>query len=843
MRALLRISRRDARRAKGRTALIMVMIGLPVLVITGVLSFAATADVTLREGLVRKLGAADLRVMTTEYDRVAEQYGDIGVPGTEESGRPANAAPTTAAEVAARLQPGSRLIGFDEGSVDVRADRGYDHVSAMEIDLRDPLARGMRPLIEGRYPAAPDEVVVTPALGRGLGDTIEVTRAERRVRVVGVVEYPFNSEHVEVVGFRGVLMMDKRDGHGTGWLADTHAPPTWADTQRLNEVGLVGLSAASLDREPAMALGTTAVVGIAVAVFMVVMETVLLAGPAFAIGLRRRATELAMIAAQGGSKAQLRAIVLADGLLLGGAAALVAAVVGVAGGLLLVPLLSGSVGPPEVPWWPVLGVMALGLVSGVVAALVPAVLAGRQDTAAVLAGRSGTARGGSGRPVLGLVLLVAGVAATLYASRTHEAWVFAAAALGLLGLVALVPSLVTLTGRLAVRLPLAPRLGVRDAVRHRMRTASAVAAVMAATAGAVTVGIGFNSQYIQARDSFRSETPIGTLTVSARRADDATWTKIRQAAQERLPGVRLVEGMQPVDANGDLVVLVPDRSFACPSCGPMLYGLLVGDQRLLELVQGRRDPGAATALAEGKAVVFDPSMVRDGRLSVHFASGTSADGKVFKVPAVVAKAADPRMGGVLLPPAAVRAKGFALEERVVYARHQPKDVALLQKDLAVVSADVAVSLEDGFQRDLAIVLLVLMGGALVLVLGGTFVATALAAADLRPDLATIAAVGAPSSTGRLVVAGQAGYIAGLGALVGAVAGAVPGVALAWVMTSKFGDYPMFVSQRMAEPAAGATVAVPWSLVGAIVIGLPLLAALVAGAFARTRALPLTRRLT
>ncbi|MEV4061262.1 ABC transporter permease [Nonomuraea dietziae] len=846
MRALLRISRRDALRARGRTALIMVMIGLPVLVITGVLTFWETADVTLSEGIVRKLGAADLRVKTSGYAKVRAQYGDDGIPPYGEGAEPPEkAAATTAAQVAARLQPGSRLIGFDEGSVEVRTERGYDHVTALEVDLRDPMTRGMRPLVEGRHPAAPDEVAVTPAMKRRIGDTIEVTREGRRVKVVGVVQDPFDTGVVEVVGFRGVLL-DEGDGRGIGWLADTPSPATWADTRRLNDVGLVGLSrvTAESDLSAEGTMSTRVVAGIAVAVFMVAMETVLLAGPAFAIGLRRRATALAMIAAQGGSKAHLRVIVLTDGLVLGGAAALVAGVAGVAGGLALVPLLSDSMGPLEVPWWSVAGVMALGVGSGVAAAMVPAVLAGRQDPAAVLAGRSDTARDRAGRPLLGLVLVLAGVAATVLTPLTDEVWIFAASVLGLLGLVALVPSLVALTGRLAVRLPLAPRLGVRDAVRHRMRTASAVAAVMAATAGAVTAGIGITSQDAAARASYSSSTPVGTLMISAYGADDEEWARTRQAVQERLPGIALAEAFEPVDSDGRTAGLYAERLRECASCTHIPPGVLVGDQRLLEVMQGRHDPTAAAALAEGKAVVFGPSTLRDGRLSLRIdVDGSTAKLTRFETQAVVAEAASRGVTSVLVPPATLKAKGFGLKERTVFARHQPQDVKLLREHLTVASSKVSVRLEGGYGRDISIVMIVLMGGALVLVLGGTFVATALAAADLRPDLATIAAVGAPSRTGRLILAGQAGYLAGLGALVGAIAGAVPGVALAWVMTLRTADYVVIGSQALIARTQATTVAVPWELVGAIVVGLPLLAALVAGAFARTRALPLTRRLT
>ncbi|MGW5684167.1 FtsX-like permease family protein [Nonomuraea sp. NPDC003754] len=845
MRAALRISRRDAARAKGRTALIMVMIGLPVLVITGLLTVVATANVSLREGLVRQLGAADLRITTTEYARVGEQHGSIGLPGPVDDGGPKRGGPTTAAQAAARLQPGARLIGFDEGSVDVWLDDGYEHVSAAEIDLRDPLAKGMRPLVAGRYPAGPDEVVVANGLPFRPGETIRVTRADRQVRVVGVVAYPFSSAHREIIGFRGVLLLNKRDGAGTGWLADTPAPATLADTRRLNEVGLVGLSAltAAYDR-PMVPTTSMDVLAVALVVFMVTAETVLLAGPAFAIGLRRRRTELAMISAQGGSAAHLRAVVLADGLVLGGLASAVGAVAGTAGGLLLVPFVSTTVGPTDVPWWQVAGVAALGLVSGVVAALVPAQQAARQDTAAVLAGRSGSTRVKAGRPVLGLVLVAASLAAMVLAARTEELWIFMAAMLGLLGMVALTPWIVTATGRPAGRLPLALRLTVRDAVRHRVRTASAVAAVMTATAGAITVGIGIYSQHIAHQESYRSAVPAGTLAIRADAADDAEWAKIRTAVEERLPGVELVGGYRAADDRGRLLDLRARRPVRCDGCGVESFDFSIGDQRLLDLFMGGHDPRTAAAFAAGKAVVFDPSLVRDGRLVVEAGTYESGDPyQTFELPAIVAKAADRHLGAVLVPPSVVAAKGWKRTERELHARHQPKAMDRFNRDLLAISPHAGAYLERGYHRDIGDELLVLLGGTLVLVLGGTFVATALAAADMRPDLATVSAVGAPATTGRLVVAGQAGYIAGLGALVGAVAGAAPGVALAWVMTSGGGTTRAYGWVRVMQDIKPATIAVPWPLVGGLVIGLPLLAALVAGVFARPGRLTVTRRLT
>ncbi|WSA23241.1 hypothetical protein OIE13_19935 [Streptosporangium sp. NBC_01810] len=80
---------------------------------------------------------------------------------------------------------------------------------------------------------------------------------------------------------------------------------------------------------------------------------------------------------------------------------------------------------------------------------------------------------------------------------------------------------------------------------------------------------------------------------------------------------------------------------------------------------------------------------------------------------------------------------------------------------------------------------------------------------------------------RVVVAGQALYISGLGALVGLAAGMVTGVALSRPMTTHAAGDP-------------ATIAIPWPFVIAVVVGLPVLAS-VGALITRTR-LPLARRL-
>ncbi|MDF2711279.1 MAG: hypothetical protein K0R62_6931, partial [Nonomuraea muscovyensis] len=667
-RAALRIARRDALRFRGRTALIMVMIGLPVLATTALLTLSVTTDVIGSERLPSLLGeTADARVVTQEYRTPVDQDG-YGDGGTQDPG-PRPARPWTAAEIGALV--GGRVVPHDTGTVEVQLPDGYDRVDALGLDLRDPMTRGVRTLAEGRFPAAADEVAITPALlDRGMrpGTVVNVTRQARPMRVVGVYEHPNRPGIQEITGLPGTVLPDRRDGQGTGWLADTTGPVLGKEFERLNAAGLTVTSRAVIERfrddRSMWPTDRRGLIAMAIGAVLVTTETVLLAGPAFAVGLRRRRRELTLVAVQGGSGAHLRMIVLAEGLVLGVAAAVAGTALGIGSGLLAESVMARELdwqtGPPEVPWGPVLAVAALGVASGLVAALVPATQAARQRPALVLADRVPTGRRSTGRPLPGLLLLALGLGAVVTTLHRRELAVVAASTVLLFGLVALTPWLVAVTGRLAARLPLPLRLSVRDASRHRMRTASAVAAVMAATTGAIVVGIGANSSFV-ANEAMRVlEGPLGSTAIVARGADDRSWARIRDVVEKRLPGVPLVPSMEASDERGAPVIMrvFPKRE-ACRDGCPILnpdYSLPVGDERLLALLQRRSDPSAVAALRAGKAVAFDGGLVRDGMLDVMVVDwrqdGTGGSARRFRVPAVVSPGADLRLGGAVLPASA-----------------------------------------------------------------------------------------------------------------------------------------------------------------------------------------------
>ncbi|MEV4182761.1 FtsX-like permease family protein, partial [Streptosporangium canum] len=398
--AALRISRRDAWRAKGRSALIIAMVGLPVLVITALLTALSTMAISPQEGLTATLGTADALVRDEGRQPIHDQ--DYSARGFS-SGRGSDVRPWTTQEITSVLPPGSRAQQLHVRYEPYRLARWWPIVEITETDLRDPLTRSMFQVVRGRPPAAPDEVAVSPPLverGAKVGGTISLTREGAVKKVVGVVERaPWESAEF-VVAFPGGGLADQK--YQRAWLVDTPHPVTWSGVKKLNALGLVVASRAVIEDPGAApddmwAAGTGGIDSgswpalIAMITLMVILEVVLLAGPAFAVGLRRRRTELGLVAAQGGSARHLRMIVLMDGVVLGALSAVLGAALGIPLARALLAMVGRGPGggwPFEVPWAQVAAVAVLGAASAVIAAVVPASQAARMSVSAVLGGRA-----------------------------------------------------------------------------------------------------------------------------------------------------------------------------------------------------------------------------------------------------------------------------------------------------------------------------------------------------------------------------------------------------------------------------------------------------------------------
>ncbi|QKG25915.1 FtsX-like permease family protein [Actinomadura verrucosospora] len=864
--AALRLARRDALRAKGRTALVVCMIGLPVMAVVALAVLFKTGDWSPRESLPYEIGTADARLTGAGRAPVQQTFDDQGFsspPGAsgDEAGRPWTT-PEITERVAAAFGPAARVRPLETGGrVALRTARGYRAADHIGLDLRDPMARGILEITGGRAPAKPGEVALAPSLGFPVGASVQIDRAGTTAQVVGHVRDPREPGKAVALTLPGAV--PGAPSPRPQWLVAGTGPVTWDAVTALNKSGITVLSRAVVSDPPPRARAASeegggpdgaAAATVAMAVAVVVLEVVLLAGPAFAVGVRRQRHRLALVAACGGDARHLRTVVLAGGLVLGGAAAVAGALLGllvVAAAKPLAKAYFGVVlGPYEVPWTLVALTMLLGAGSGVLAALVPALQAARMDVVAALAGRREAGRARRGWPAAGAVLVLAGIAACLFGTAAlHEFGAALGAAAIVLGCVMATPWLVGAAGRGARWLPLPLRLAVRDGARNRGRAAPVVAAIMAAVAGITVFAIGVASDARQERLDYEATLPMGTATISTApgRAD-----ALKAAVERELPGVpvlplRALPGEGSVCGRADTAEC-PAVAFAA---GPapartIRFDNVVGGAREARMLLGRDDPAVTGALAAGKVVVFASRPLPGGTTTAtvtYWKDDVQHTLRTVRGIPADAVPGDPHVQTIVPPSVAARVGVPVRTEALGIDRADHRVSRAEQARLAEVaagfSADGAVYVERGPSRSRPPMLLALAIAGAVLAFGGTMIATGLAAADARPDLATLAAIGARPRTRRALAMGQAGFVAVLGCWLGIAAGFVPGVAVARPLTA-VATIPARPDGTPAVPGHGPTLDVPWPILLTVGVAVPLLAVLAAALFTR-RGLPLTHR--
>ncbi|RBL81285.1 ABC transporter permease, partial [Streptomyces cavourensis] len=185
----------------------------------------------------------------------------------------------------------------------------------------------------------------------------------------------------------------------------------------------------------------------------------------------------------------------------------------------------------------ILAIAVLGLVTGVLAALAPAIVAGRQSVLESLTGRRGSRRSSRVLPVVGTVVLAVGVALAVYGGLSGNTRLVAGGSvLAELGLLGCIPVIVGFLGRLGRRLPLTPRIALRDAARNRGRTAPAVAAVMAAVAGSVAIATYTASTTAEQAYDHRPNLTAGTAALmTADTAEKTDLSRARAAVEQHYP--------------------------------------------------------------------------------------------------------------------------------------------------------------------------------------------------------------------------------------------------------------------------------------------------------------------
>lgn len=879
-RAALRIARRDALRHKSRSLLVIALIGLPVLVLAAVDVGWRTYELGPEQRLDRGIGAADLAVRSgVMYGlgpgavfQTPESWlgGVFGASGGKTSG-------ATRAALAKALPARARVITERENEVPlaIRTAAGVQYAPQIGLDYADPIARGMVTQLSGRAPRAAGEAAITAKLaaetGLTVGDTITMFDRSRSFAVVGIVRDSQDRNDLGVYTLPSAFVAPSRDGVTT-WFVDTPAPVSWAQVRDLNRLGFVAVSRYAYLNPPAASqlsdggdgshIGTDTVSAVTLVAGMALLELVLLAGPAFAVSARRQRRELALIAATGGRRRDLRNVVLANGIVLG----LTAGVVGVGCGIglsaatmaLFGDRIGAIPGPFDVRPMELAVIGLVSLVTAMLAALVPARAAARLDVVAALAGRRGEPRVRRRVPVIGIVVVALGIGVALFgaSAKRDVNLILAGVAVIEVGLIVLTPTLITLVSRLGRWLPFAPRLALRDATRNRSSAAPAVAAVMAATIGAIAITIVATSQNDLERREYQRSLPTNLAYVPLDRGIPG----------HAAPSAAAVAAVLRADLAPKRVLAVtglrhPACSYSGRSTGPCTdtnvsvirprhaqlsyrsnaFGeVMVDDGTTVSAMFGAHLPQAEAALRAGRAVVADGSLLRDGKVTLRVdkvsdsATGRGPEPTKVAIPATPVQAGFPA-AEVVLPPSMARSLTGApqvvgvaavLSHPPTAAQRQAVDAALLD-----LQPDLQLEFDDGFRARVdQWVLYALVGAAAVIALGAAAVATMLANVDGRADLVTLGAVGASPRTRRIISISRAGMIAGLGGVIGTAAGFVP--AIAWIKRQ--------TDQRGSWGDVQLRLVVPWPLIALLAVGVPLLAMLIAGAFSRS-GLPSERR--
>ncbi|WP_156044092.1 FtsX-like permease family protein [Cellulomonas sp. HZM] len=722
-------------------------------------------------------------------------------------------------------------------------------------------------VVEGALPTTAGQAVVgqdvARALGVRIGDRLEVRTSPTRtddVTVTALTAVADGSSHAIVVADGSV---PTTPSDLSRWFVTGPEPVSWTDVQKLNHSGLMATSRAVVADPPPRPRGLPAESGptastaalVAAVCAMGVLEIVLLVGPAFAVGARRSSRALALVAVAGGDGRTLRRITLLGGAVVGVLASSVGVVVGLVGAVALRAVLvaAGSRGFPELrfPWAAVAAVAVLGLVVAVGAAWLPARRAGRIDPVAVLSGRRSEAAPRRRVPVVGTVLALAGVAAAVAGAATgHTAMLVGGVVALQVGAVAASGGLVQLAGLAAPFLPVAGRIAVRDAARQRGRTAPAVAAVLAGVAGIVAGIVFMSSENHDGRESYVPVAAVGAVVAQPGQDDDEELSehltvadvadRVREATGADVALVRAasVDGSTALWLDGartagnvcpdggkqsDPRCRIVDRQSFFRGNGDMVPNVLVDNGTVAPLLGF---PAAATtALRQGRIVVDDPRMVAaDGTVRLTTLT-VKRDPVTVTMPATLV--APGSQFGFVVPPS--RAAELGIGSTPIGAVALPAralDDAQEARLAKALGTGAYAQVERGYERSVSSTLWVLVLVALVVGLGSAGLAVALAANELRPDLATLAAVGAAPSVRRRVGAAQAGVISVLGVTVGTAAGLVLGGVL-------------WLQKRQLDPLLHG-MWVPWTQVVAVLVGVPALT--MAGAYLLTRSrLPMTRR--
>jgi len=751
LRALARIELRQLARHRGRSALIALLIAVPVAALVGGGALVATTTRTSAEWKATVLGRATLRI-------------DAGSPSELAAAR-------------ASLPPDARVEPLSSGhqEVRVRGRRLLARSFGLESDALEPrgLAHGFLRVVAGRAPTARGEVALSPTVTGGLGLAIgdDVELASGTARILGTVVDPEDLDLPVVLTLASSEAPASSRAVGAPSLLVGLDGPSEPVVERLRAAGRRVTTRAELpDSDPfeTLVLFVFGSFGF--------FEAALVIAAAFAVGLRRRQREIGLAGSIGATSAGLRAAVALSSIVLAIVGGTVGVAVGRTAAWLLHPFLDGwngrLNGPLEAPSWPMAAAFALGIVTATGASAWPARTAARLPIRIALGGRRPPPEGTTRLIAIGSTMVVVGFGSMLAgggrSGPVAGIALVAGSVTSVLGLGIASPWLLQRGARLAGRLPVAWRLAVRDAGRFRARNGPVVTAVLAGLSISLWLAafVASIERAIEHDPSLRDD----VLVVEGPEAE-AVGRELARA----LDGVARAP-LRALHVNGTVaraVVASEDGAAALDgwiACGGAELA------RALDADEGARD------LRAGRLVVLADDVELEGTVAVRTAAGLAGRvpavarrptqavrGPRFVVdPDALARAgwrAGPPPGSTLMP-WLVRLPGAIDDDTIERARAIAARATATTIDAACLHAS------PPRRFSLVAVVLCFTTGLIVIL-----VATALSSVESAADAHTLHTLGAAPWLHRRHLAARAGYLAFLGGVLAVPGGLLPALGL------------------------------------------------------------------
>lgn len=521
----IRIARRGVRADLGQSILIVFLMVVPLASVATFLTVVESQIPTPNEAVTMRMGQSEAALLVvsppdksliqnpidadtwqveTESDTGERLHSDRSDPRVD---------PVSVLPVGTRILPVT-----DKGMLVVETATGRGAVRYVEGEVWDPALEGAFSLEAGRAPETAGEVVVTASvlerLRKQLGDELVSFEPATTFTIVGVVDEAMQPDAVNTVY--------ASPGAPSGPGATRYFVPdlvlSWAQVTDLNTSGITVWSRQVILNPPddvnPLYNGQQGVGGtLALIIVFGVIEICVLAGAAFHVGARREQRTLALLSSSGAERGTLIQTVTARGVVLGAVASVLGSAIGVGVAWVYTQFIDDGDAAMlpgfHVPWTMLMIAVLLTVVTGWIAAIIPAVIASRVDVMAALRGAS--------RPVLtrvrslraGIALVAAGtaIAGAAIAVLASTNWgtlsdvsadenlvVIVTIVLIIVGAVFIATGLLLALGRLLAgiahvaaetRLPM--RLALRDLARNTGRTVPVVAVILATVSIAVFV--------------------------------------------------------------------------------------------------------------------------------------------------------------------------------------------------------------------------------------------------------------------------------------------------------------------------------------------------------------------